>query len=78
MGDDLPDVPVFALEVESPTLVKVVDLPIRARARAAPEYDTLVLDALQDRVEFFVRSQKGVVIGSRVVRVVEVQRQYVR
>ena len=30
VGDDLPDMTIFALEVEPPTLVKVVDLPIRA------------------------------------------------
>ena len=69
--------PVLALEVKPTPLVQVVDLPIRPRARPAPEDDPLVPDTLQDRVELLVRGQEGVVVRARVVRVIEVQRQYV-
>ena len=69
--------PVLALEVEPAPLVQVVDLPVRPRARPAPEDDSLVHDPLQDSVELLVRGQEGVVIGTRVVRVIEVQSQYV-
>ena len=63
--------PVLALEVEPPPLVQVVDLPVRPRARPAPEDDLFVLDPLQDRVELLVRGQEGVVIGAGIVRVIE-------
>ena len=69
--------PVLALEVKPAPLVQVVDLPVRPRARPAPEGDPLVLDPLQDRVELLVRGQEGVVVGARAVRAIEVQRQYV-
>ena len=69
--------PVLALEVKTTSLVQVVDLPVRPRARPAPEDDSLVLDPLQDRVELIVQGQEGVVIGARVVGVIEVQRQYI-
>ena len=75
VSDDLPYVAVLALEVEPPALVQVVDLAVRARAGTAPEDDAFISDALQDRVELLVRGEEGVVIGLRVVGVVEVQRQ---
>ena len=75
--NNLPNMPVLALEVKSTPLVQVVELPVRPRARPAPEDDPLVLDPLQDRVDLPVRGQEGVVVGARVVRVIEVQRQYV-
>ena len=77
VSNNLPHMPVLALEVEPTPLVQVVDLPVRPRARPAPEGDPFVPDPPQDRVEFVVRCQECVVIGARVVRVIEVQRQYV-
>ena len=57
--NNLPHVPVLALEVEPAPLVQVVELPVRPRARPAPEGDSLVPDPLQNRVELLVRGQEG-------------------
>ena len=75
--NNLPHMPVLALEVKPAPLVQVIDFPVPPRARPAPEDDPLVPDPLQDRVELLVRGQEGVVIGAGIVRVIEVQRQYV-
>ena len=64
--NNLPHMPVLALEVKPAPLVQVVDRPVRPRARPAPEGDPLVLDPLQDYVKLLVRGQEGVVIGTRV------------
>lgn len=56
VGNDLPHVTVFAVEVEPTSLVKVVDLAICPRAGTASEGDALVLDALENGVELFVGS----------------------
>ena len=69
--------PVLAFKVEAATPVLVVDLAIRPRAGAAPEGDALVPDAPEHRIEFLVGSQEGVVVGARVVRVVEIESQRV-
>ena len=75
VGDELPHVSVLALEVEPAPHVPVVDLAVCPRSGAAAEGDALILDALQHRVKLLVRGQEGVVVGVRVIRVVEVERQ---
>ena len=46
VSDDLPNVPILALEVEPAPLMPEIDLAVRPRARPASKWDALVLDTL--------------------------------
>src|SRR5215472_14562820 len=62
-GDDLQQMAVRVLEVQSAAAVPVVDHPRTGLARIGPVRKVLVADPVEGRIEFFVTDEEGVVLG---------------
>ena len=73
MRNHLPNVPILTLKIESPPSARMIALPIRPRPRPASERHAFVVDALERRIKLLVRRWEGAVVGTWVIRIVEVQ-----